>query len=417
MPDPNQILEITVPLSPLLRPGEDQARPTTRLRPHDSLDLKHLLRELRPSTLTTLSVAGKPWSVVSVFSPYTPDLHVMLLEASADRYLPAPEQLQPDEGERLMALWSALAELLGARESCDTLCVGYNWSPRAWGKVEERGGFQSLPTKWHPMFWSWPEMPAAGDHTDFARWIDFDRLPAPARRVMGENRYAEPMGGALRDRILTGLPPAGRGFVGGEWQTDSMGLRVAMQASSLVELFEAPGWFTDFLRPVSAAAAAMMRDLTESLTSMRFRTYDELLAGIERGRLPQFDRQALRAPPDLRPYTEVEAAWRAHDLPPELLPELYAAAEARCRQSGPVENWWRKGFGYALVMTEDRRRRSVTLRLLPGVYVGPGGVVEAQRIVLRRPEDRQSDPEAVRRRSDQLWSLAAKLEQRFSTVT
>lgn len=189
VPNPDRILEITVPLSPLLRPGEEQPRPTKRLRPQDSLDLKHLLEQLAPSTLTTLSVGGKPWSVVSVFSPYTPDLHVMLVEASADRYLPEP-----------------------------------------------------------------------------------------------------------------------------------------------------------------------------------------------------------------------------------LLPELHTAVEARCRQDGPAENWWRKGFGYALVLIDNRRRGSVTLRLLPGVYVGPGGVVEAQRIVLRRPEDRQSGPEAVRRRSDQLWALAANLEQRFPTA-
>lgn len=408
-----QILELTVPLSPLLWPGERQPRPTKRLRPQDSLDLQQLQAELAHSTLATLSIGGQPWSVVSVFSPYTPDLQLMLLEASPDRYLPAPEALDPQEGQALMALWAELAGRLAERPQCERLCVGYNWSPRAWGEQEERGGFQSLLTKWHPMFWSWPHLPEPGAETEYARWIRLDELTAPMRRVMGDNRYAESLGSLLKERI--------RAAAGGELpaeslRADALGLRARMPARSLHELFGRPGWFTHFLQPVAAAIAATLRQLAETLTSMRFAEIDRLLSRVERGPLAADELERLRAAPQVRPYPEVEADWEAAGLPPELLPALYPAVERRCRESGPPEDWWRKGFGYALVLTERRSEGTVTLRLLPGVYVGPGGVVEAQRFVLRRPEDRQFDQVMLKRRSKELWSLAGQLGRKFPTA-
>lgn len=374
------------------------------------------MSDLSPSTLTTLSIGDKPWSVVSVVSPYTPDLHVMVLEASPDRYLPALDIMDPEEGEALMALWATIASYLGERDTCSRLCVGYNWSPRAWGEAEERGGFQSLPTKWHPMFWSWPAMPEVGVSKEYARWIQPEALPPSVRRLMGENNYAEALGLWISDRIQAGLAVQGTdlSYIDSEsWKSNSQGLSALVRASSLRSLFEEDGFFSRFLHPLAQVMETAMRDMTETLTSMRYQEYYEVLGRIEQGPLSNVDIAFLRSPPHVRSYGEAEKAWLDRGLPQELLPELHAAADRRCRETGPEEDWWRKGFGYALVLTEDCGKGTVNLRIMPGVYVGPGGVVEAQQVVLRRPENRSLVEAELMKKSRELWRLAGILEDTF----
>jgi hypothetical protein len=48
---------------------------------------------------------------------------------------------------------------------------------------------------------------------------------------------------------------------------------------------------------------------------------------------------------------------------------------------------------------------------MPGVFVGPGGVVEAQGIVIRRPEDKQVSDSKIREKSEVLWQLATNLKK------
>jgi hypothetical protein len=368
------------------------------------------MSELTPSTLTTLVIGGNPWSVVSVVSPYTPDLHVMVLEANPDCYLPAPENMDPEEGEALMALWTSITSYLGARDTCSRLCVGFNWSPRAWGEMEERGGYQSLPTKWHPMFWSWPSMPEVGASTEYARWVQLEELPRPVRRILGENSYVKPISSRILDKIQAELSSQ---KLSESWKADTQGLSASIKAASLGELFDREGTFARFLLPIAQVMESVMRAMTESLTSMRFSEYDELLKRTESGTLSSADIAFLRSPPQVVPYPDAELAWIERSLPQELLPELHAAADRRCRETSPEEDWWRKGFGYALVLTEDCGEGTVGLRIMPGVYVGPGGVVEAQRVVLRRSEDKSLETAELMRKSGELWKLAGVLEDTF----
>lgn len=43
--------------------------------------------------------------MISVYSPYTPDAHVIVIETSKDRYLPSLEWVLDAEGERVVKLW------------------------------------------------------------------------------------------------------------------------------------------------------------------------------------------------------------------------------------------------------------------------------------------------------------------------
>jgi hypothetical protein len=50
---------------------------------------------------------------------------------------------------------------------------------------------------------------------------------------------------------------------------------------------------------------------------------------------------------------------------------------------------------------------------MPGVYVGPGGVVEAEGFIIKRPENRKFSEKEVRRKSGDLRKLAEGLRAVF----
>jgi hypothetical protein len=48
---------------------------------------------------------------------------------------------------------------------------------------------------------------------------------------------------------------------------------------------------------------------------------------------------------------------------------------------------------------------------MPGVFVGTGGVVEAEGVVIRRPESRKFSDDEIRRKSQDLRQLAEDLKK------
>ena len=153
----NKIPVITVPMAPIVPKGEKVPVKTKRLRPFNALDLRKMIDALETSIIKTINIDKHPWSVISVISPYSDDFHVMLMETSINRYLPSIEYIDDKEGNSLMKIWMDIIKYMKERKKDQKIYLGYNWSPRSWGKKEEETGFQSIPTKWHGMFWSWPD--------------------------------------------------------------------------------------------------------------------------------------------------------------------------------------------------------------------------------------------------------------------
>jgi hypothetical protein len=123
--------------------------------------------------------------------------------------------------------------------------------------------------------------------------------------------------------------------------------------------------------------------------------------------------ETLRAVPALRPIEEISSVFREREYPETLLEAILDPILNRCSQKGNHLNWWRKGFGYALVLSGPSNGNSGEIRIMPGVFVGPGGVVEAQGIVLQRPEDKQVPESEIKERSSILWQLAETLKTHF----
>ena len=413
---------VTAALSPFCQFDQPAPLPTSRMRPEHALDLPKLLREFEANTINTLSIGGNPWRAVSVFSPYSTDLHVMLVEGSPNRFVSGPEGLSAREGQQMGRVWSKIVQFMEQRSSDGQICVGYNWSPRSWGELEERGGFQSIPTKWHPMLWNWPNFPEPGQNNtqDSVSWRSSSELSPEFRRLMIENNYARPLSLLIYSRIKATLREwaAESGIDIKDFSYDARGLSFKF-SSGISSVMATPGLFTKLLTPVAKTLDKLFSDLTDSFTDLQSEKITGLLHKAAREGLGSADLAALRMVPKLREQTEIEARLAKAKLPKELTKILIDPIKQRLSDPQDPSKCWRRGFGYALVFSgpscsgpsSSSSAAGCELRIMPGVYCGSAGVVEALGVVLQRPENQEISLDKVRERSRILWTLGDRLKE------
>jgi len=409
---PKNVRMLTIPLFPYLQPGEKKPRKTKRIRPEDTLDLRSLLKEIEKSTIITLEICGKPWSVVSVYSPYSLDIHVMLIETSPNRYLPGPEKIPEREGNCLMQLWATILDFIAEREMNATVHVGYNWSPRSWGQEEEKTGFQSIPTKWHPQLWGWPPFHnTPGEKLKYGQWVDSTSLLPPEKRLLGDNNYAEPFGLLIKNKLKKTFPPNTpfhKSFSYSNWSVSGRGICASFN-TSVPEILRTPKFFSHVLKPLAVQLDHLTRDLTEALTKIKCKDMDNILVETEKRRPKNWKR--LRVRPTMQTEAYIRKVFKKKRYPEFLLEAILEPVRNRCNETADPNNWWRKCFGYALILVGPSKGKSGEIRIMPGVFVGPGGVVEAQGIIIKRPEDKQVSDSEIREKNKVLWQLAKDLKK------
>jgi hypothetical protein len=413
--DIEQIPILTIHISPLIRKNSRKPILTKRLRPEDTLNLPFLQKEVKPNTLITLSVKENPWSIISVLSPYTPLQHVMIMETSSQRYLPGIEKIGDKEGDALTPIFNEIIKFIKDQDQIRTIGWGYNWSPRSWGSQEEKTGFQSIPTKWHTMIWGWPSLK---DHSpsSYLSFANRDSLNAQQKRLLGDNLYAEVLGSIIKSRLKQTLSYQFSHFPLlpiSEWIIDQRGLLIPFQ-TSITGFFQLPGLFSLLLKPIAATLNQLMTDLTESFTTMNCSQVDQLLSVIKKRPLTSSELEFLRKTPSMKSSDQIKSALTNHGFKHTLLNVLLEPIRNRCLEQGNPENWWRKGFGYALVIHGNPQELSLNMRIMPGVYNGPGGMVEALGVILQRPENIEMKLTDIKAKSDILWKLAEKLKSNFS---
>jgi hypothetical protein len=403
---PKKVVMLTIPLFPYLPGADRRPQKPRRIRPGDALDIRDMLKEIGKNELMTLDVAGRPWSVTSVYSSYTPDIHVMLIETNPHRYISGPEGVLEDEGNRLMELWAAILDLIGKRKTVATVHAGYNWSPRAWGKEEEKTGFQSIPTKWHPHLWGWP----AFDKVSFGKkWyarVDTASLPPQLRRLLGDNNYALPLGRLIQERMRENFSTNSlfyKLFPRHKWFVDGRGIYNRFN-ENVADILRAPGFFGLCLKPLAAMLEEIARELTETFTTIECKDIDRILARTTKARPKNWKR--LRASPVMRNEKYIRRVFKSRRYPHGLLEALWQPVWDRCHEKSDPAGWWRKGFAYAMVFNGPSKGRRGELRIMPGVFVGPGGVVEAEGFVIRRPEYKKFSDREIQRKSQDLRNLA-----------
>lgn len=353
-------------------------KPTARIAHAEALDSKKVADNLRPNVVADVDIQGHPWSVTAVLSPYATGFHVMTVDLS-DRYVPDPRFLSADEGSELMATCGKIVDFQERLPNTTTVSVGYNCSPRSYGAEEEKGGLQSLTTKWHIQLWNQPEA---------TQRVPLDSLKEGTRRAILGNGLNRVFGMMVKENIFKELS-FGKFLDLNNVDVDNRGIEVPVNGS-LREVFAMPGFFAEFLKPLAVKLDAMARDMTETFSDMDNPRIEELIKGeFERGTngiLP-----ALREDPHLLPYDERIRRIR------QLEGKGYGPRDMRLlrglnvfvrgRQQVSEDKWIRKGLGYALVFSQDLATGKTKMRLMPGVLVSErGGVVEALGVALYRRE-------------------------------
>lgn len=421
------IPKITVPRFPLVPPGGSKGRKPERITSESSTDLNFVVDQISSEQLTQFVLNHHRWALVSVLHPYTPDLQVMLIDVERTRYIPGPEWITDEEGNKIFQVAASALDFMTQSRRADTCSVGFNYSPRAWGRnLEEKGGVQTVSTKFHPMIWINPPLPEPGKFSVFndstIEWVPAEILDTQSRRLLLENDYGVVFGQVITATIKQAFALRRRAsaarFGGlldfGKWYSDARGAVAPFRDSVFALLREEPRFFSVVIKPIANALSGLMRRLTEAMTTMDCGAMDEILRKTEQGPLAPKDLENLRSVPRVRSVNEIDRTFETEGWPKALLSALLPAVRARC-EIGPESDpsvMWRKGFGYSLVFSGLREGPGY-MRILPSVYLGAGGVVEAQGMILARiPQD--APLAELRRRSHELCALGSRLASVFT---
>jgi hypothetical protein len=380
------------PLMPLV----PNRGPSERITPETSLDPERLMEAISPAIIAVFLADGVRWALVAPIASYE-SAHLMAMSIET-RYVPGPESLTAVEGNKVIRVAGRCLVSLSRRTAAENVSLGWNYSPNSWGEgLEEQRGYQSMPTIVHFHFWADPPIPEPGKMAVFNDskddWVREDELSAEFRRLLIENDHGVPIGSLLAEASREAMGRIdSRGRVAsvlrqpGNWSFDARGAVTSIPHPLLEVLATEPELFAGVLQPISCGCAELLCRLTASFTDMDCARLRGILAQIEHGRLPAREVAALRAVPHLRKEDAIRAALERNGLPQDLLRVLLPAIRERCVRAGMSDplNMWRKGFGYACVLSGPVDGPSCEVRIMPGVYLGAGGVVEAQRVVLSR---------------------------------
>ncbi len=269
-----------------------------------------------------------------------------------------------------------------------------------------------MPTKWHPHLWSWPAFDNGSvKKAWYARTVDTTTLSPEERRLLGDNNYAKPFGLLIKKRMREKFSRSGlfhKLFGRHNWLIDGRGLYIRFDAN-VADIFRTPGFFGSCLKPLAVMLEEITRELTETLTTTRCKDIDRILAETAKERPKNWE--ALRATPVMRDEKDIMRVFKLRGYPDGLLEALWRPVWNRCHREGDPADWWRKGFAYAMVFNGPAKGAWGEMRIMPGVFVGPGGVVEAEGFVLRRPEDRKFSHDEIRRKSEDLRRLTKNLKK------
>lgn len=388
---------------------------TTRIRQPESLNHELLVESVTPNVIQEVNINNHPWSVVAVLSPYSSLFHVMVVDLSK-RYNPDPVRIENQEGNELMSLWSEIAEFQKGIRGTEAVHIGYNCSPRSFGVEEEKGGFQTMVTKIHPQFWN------SEKATEF---VSLNTLVPSMQMALKGNSYNRLFGEFLKDfleRQEFGILDLDKINI------DNRGIKVDLN-KDLVKALRSNEFFSGFLKPIAVFLDDLACNMTKAVSSLDLRVIDQIIensfVSSTNGILP-----FLRQDPRLLSFEErikrIKELVKL-DYPQWFIDRLLVVnSHLRNREEVKEERWFRKGLGYALVITENLVQRKTSLRVMPAVFVeARGGVVEAEGVALFRPakrdnltkEEQKTNLLKDREKRKQLFQLRKRLAERLQPVT
>ena len=393
--------EICCPLYPLFPRGEgyppNYALPP-RMRPNDCLNLKKLTSILKESLLfAEKSDENEEVSVVSVLSPYSHDLHVMIMDLSPELYLPSPELIDLKIFNKICGLANECINYMRMKHS-KCICAGYNWSPFSYGKFEEVTGGQSITTKFHFSLWTWD---------DLQKFDAGKSIKREYRRALGENEYGLPFARFFYDKIQKIVD-------------DSCLFDAPELTSNCLFIPFKPGvTISDalkdgvFVKEIASVIASNLRRLSETLSDSNISEMIEILKNTEKRLLTENEISTLRRVPKIYPLDDCLSKCQDKNER-DIITALYQPAVNREKEESEDSEYWKKNFSYSLSFCESEIKGIKSgMRIFSLPQCGPGGVIESFRCVLTRPEKCVASNEDVIRHNNILWDLADYLKEKL----
>ena len=398
------------PIIPLLPDGEGYPpnfQLPKRQRNADALNIPQLTKIFRESIIyeSIDDIDDKQKSdlaVLNVLSPYSLLCHVMIVELSPNRFLPGPESFTDHEWFKFSELSYKTVKSMNTlytndhkNESFSTLC-GFNWSPYSWGLYEERGGCQSITTKFHMMIWQWPQIMTTSDYSD---------LPEKHRQIFFENSYNESFGRLIGRSI--GLP---------SFEVSPRGVFIPIDAITYDIIFQ--------LKEIAEKVEKIINDLNSILINNFDEAFDEVKKTMEESSIRIITEEEINT--KLR-YNRLELnslqtslSKCQNDDEKQIIMSIYQSVSNRIElnsiQSSQKFNGieiWEKFFGFSIVMAESFNNNEIKNGIYIGLHpiCGPGGCAEVLGCYLTRPEQRMADEGVMIDHNHQIWMLKEELNK------
>ncbi|OHS97020.1 hypothetical protein TRFO_36828 [Tritrichomonas foetus] len=399
------IFKVSCPLIPLLPDGEGYPPGFSlpkRQRNEDALNLPQLTKIFRDSLIYESKEDSKlDLCVLGVLSPYSLLSHVMVIELSENRFLPGPESFSDSEWEKLSKL--SIHVINSLKHKKNNICCGFNWSPFSWGKLEERGGCQSITTKFHMMIWEWPII----HDDDFIQDI-FHEIPPKHRHVFFDNSYNVPFARLLFKTIKNAsvfdekVENTSEFFERAEFTP--RGLFLPIKSIYYPEIVK--------LKTISIKTEEIIAHLNHCIMFDSIESIYQLMKESEKRVLSDSELEILRKNPKIRELNECLDLCQNNEEK-EIIQSIYPAILNRANEMNEEHEIWQKCFGFSLVLLESQQEKNLKSGLYIGLHAicGPGGCAEVLGCYLTRPEQRVADETIMINHNHEIWKIKHNLQR------
>ena len=393
--------EICCPLYPLFKRNVGYPRGfklPPRMRPNDSLDLKKLTDVLKQSLLypekKENNEGKEEISVVSVLSPYSHDIHVMVMDLSPVQYLPSPELIDDYIFEKICKTVNKCIDYMQTK-NYKCICAGYNWSPYSFGTPEEITGGQSIPTKFHFSLWTWDDLKKFDKKKEIKKEI---------KRVLGDNNYGLPFAYFFYEKIENIIKNSN---LFDEPIFSSTCAFIPFKEGVLMNNVINDG---KLIKEIADIIAKNLKRLSEIISDSNIDEMLNILKNIEKRLLTDEEIEKLRKTPKIKPLNDCLNACKDENEK-EIISALYQSAINREQGKGIEDGIWKKNFSYSLSFCESKMPEIKSgMRIFSLPQCGPGGVVESYNCILSRPESCMATNDEIIYHNNLLWDLADYLK-------
>lgn len=392
-----KVFRVICPLIPLFPDGqkyEENYQLPLRQRPQHSLNIPYLTCVLRGETIYEQKDSKTDLAVVGTLSPYSLLTHVMIIELSPNRYLPGPTSFDETEFSKITKL--AIRIIDESKTNEHTIqCVGYNWSQNSWGTEEEKGGCQSLMTKFHLMIWQWNNVSLE----------NINDIPDEHKRIFQMNDYNVPFAKLLYGTINELITETNL-FDEPIYGPRGLLLPFKIKNDPISEFLIKD----NLLLKIAESIEKVIYHIDKCLVYDSIEEVKNILMKTEDHVLNEEEINDIRKNPNPRKLEEALSLC-INDNEKDVIKAIYESVKNRADPLNLKKPIWKKWCGYSLVVVDSRQKDVCQ----SGLYInfhpfcGPGGVAEALGCYLTRTEKSLASEEVMLKHNHLLWELSARL--------